>query len=103
MRSTIVFIFISLFISANAQQLIIKGTVTDHNTNKPLSFANIRVFGSNLGSAANIVGEYELKIPKGTYKLIASYIGYYSDTLEVYLEQNLYDINFSLIQTKVDL
>ena len=103
MRSSIVFIFISLFISANAQQLTIKGTVTDNNTNQPLSFANVRVFNSNLGSATNIVGEYELKIPKGTYKLVASFIGYYSDTLEVILDQNLFDINFSLIQTKVDL
>jgi hypothetical protein len=82
MKSILVFLFYCLFITANAQQLSIKGTVTDQFTNQPLSFANIRVFSSNLGSAANIVGEYELKIPKGTYKLIASYIGYYSDTLE---------------------
>jgi hypothetical protein len=103
MKSILVFLFYCLFITANAQQLSIKGTVTDQFTNQPLSFANIRVFSSNLGSAANIVGEYELKIPKGTYKLIASYIGYYSDTLEVNLDQNLYNINFALAQTKVDL
>ena len=103
MKSIVVFLFFGLFITANAQQLTIKGTVIDQNTNQPLSFANIRIFNSNLGSAANIVGEYELKIHKGTYKLIASYIGYYSDTVEVNLDQNLYDVNFSLLQTKVDL
>ena len=103
MKPALVFLFYFLFITVNAQQLTVKGIVTDRNTNKPLSFANIRVFNSNLGSAANIVGEYELKIPKGAYKLIASFIGYYSDTLEVNLEQSLYDINFALLQTKVDL
>ena len=63
--------------------------MTDKTTTQPLSFANIRVANSTLGSAANVAGEYEIKMQSGNYKLIASYIGYYSDTLEVNLKQNI--------------
>ena len=62
MKSSFVFLCCFLFITVNAQQLTVKGNVTDRSTNQPLSFANIRVLNSNLGSAANVVGEYELKI-----------------------------------------
>nr|HMN23327.1 DUF5686 family protein [Ignavibacteriaceae bacterium] len=98
-----VFTLVCLFVSTNAQQLIIKGKVTDKTTSQPLSFANVRVANSTLGSAANIAGDYEIKMQRGTYKLIASFIGYYSDTLEVTVNQNISDINFNLLQTKVDL
>lgn len=102
-KSIFVFTLVCVIVSTNAQQLIIKGKVTDKTTQQPLSFANIRIANSTLGSAANAAGEYEIKMLPGTYKLIASYIGYYSDTLEVNVNQNISDINFSLLQTKVDL
>lgn len=102
-KSIFVFILFCFSVLTNAQHLIIKGKVTDKTTSQPLSFANIRVANSTLGSAANVDGEYEIKITQGTYKLIASFIGYYSDTLEVTVNQNISDINFNLLQTKVDL
>ncbi len=104
MKKTIfIFILFCFSVSTNAQHLIIKGKVSDKTTSQPLSFANIRVANSTLGSAANVAGEYEIKMQSGTYKLIASFIGYYSDTLEVNLNQNISNFNFSLLQTKVDL
>ena len=103
MKLFIVFFFLCVSVSTNAQQFVIKGKVTDRTTNQPLSFANIRIINSTIGSAANVAGEYEIKITQGTYKLIASFIGYYSDTLEVNVNQNISDINFNLLQTKIDL
>ncbi len=97
------FLLICFSFSVNAQQFIIQGRVSDKTTNQPLSFANIRIINANIGSAANTTGKYEIKITPGTYKLIASYIGYYSDTLEVNVYQNILDVNFNLLQTKVDL
>lgn len=85
------------------QQFTISGKVTDQQTRSGLSFANIRVAETTLGTAANIQGEYELKLQSGTYKIIASYIGYYSDTIEVKLTQNLESINFRLIESRIDL
>lgn len=103
MRSTILIILLCLLNSANAQQFTIKGKVIDKATSQPLSFANIRVLKSTLGSAANINGEYKIKISKGIYKLAASFIGYYSDTLEINLNKDISNLDFSLSQTKVDL
>lgn len=94
---------ISLSIQLFGQQLIIKGKITDAQTNHPLSFANIRVESTTLGTSANSEGIFELKIPDGNYKLIASFIGYYSDTLEIKSGSKKQEINFALIQTKIDL
>lgn len=103
MKSLIIFLTIILNTAIYAQQFIISGRVVDRETRARMSFANIRVAETTLGTAANIEGEYELKLQSGTYKLIASYIGYYSDTIEVKLTQNLESINFRLLKSRIDL
>ena len=62
------------------QQFSIKGKVTEKLSGSNLSYANIRVAGSTLGTAANFEGNYEIKLKSGKYTLIASFIGYKSDT-----------------------
>ncbi len=61
MRSILILTFFCFFITANAQQLVVKGKVIDQTSKQPLSFANIRVLNSTLGTAANINGEYRIK------------------------------------------
>ena len=100
---SLTFIFMFLTSQVHSQQIIIKGKVIDKQTLQPLSFANIRVTGTTLGSSANSNGEYELKLNSGKYKLIASFIGYYTDTMLVSGIDNLSEINFELNQTKIDL
>jgi hypothetical protein len=68
-----------------------------------LSYANMRVMNTNMGTAANIEGEYDLKLQAGNYFLIASYIGYYSDTIFVELNRNISGLDFLLQQTKITL
>jgi hypothetical protein len=68
-----------------------------------MSYANIRVMNTTLGTAANTEGYFKLKLKPGEYNLITSYIGYYSDTISVKLDKNLTEINFSLEQTKLTL
>lgn len=96
-------IFLVLSIHIYPQQVTIKGKVLDSNTLSPLSYSNIRVAGTSMGTSSNINGKYELKISKGIYKLIASFIGYYSDTLTVNADENISNIDFFLHQAKVDL
>ncbi|MCK5456428.1 MAG: carboxypeptidase-like regulatory domain-containing protein, partial [Melioribacteraceae bacterium] len=57
------------------QKYSIEGKITERENKRPLSFANIRVDSSNIGTSANIDGTYVLKLEKGNYKLIASFIG----------------------------
>ncbi len=104
MPTKIIFISILLisFIT-NAQQYSIRGNITDKLTFHPLSFTNIRVANTTLGTSSNVNGEYELKLNEGSYLLIASFIGYYSDTIKVNVNKNLSGINFNLSQAKIDL
>ena len=87
----------------NAQQFTIKGKIVDVDSKFPLSFANIRVAETTLGTSSNVNGEFELKLKQGTYKLIASFIGYYSDTVNVVVDKNLNEVNFALLQSEIIL
>lgn len=86
-----------------AQQITMRGRVIDSETKAPLSFANIRVAETTLGTSANVNGEFELKLKQGKYKLIASFIGYYSDTLNVDVDKYLNEVNFLLRQSEIIL
>jgi hypothetical protein len=72
-----------------SQQIKLTGKVLSRTTGELLQFANVRVENSNLGTAANIEGEFELNLDEGNYNVIASYIGYRSDTINVSLRNNL--------------
>lgn len=81
----------------------VEGLVVQSNTKIPLSFSNIRVAESTLGTAANKDGQFSLKLKRGSYKLIASYIGFVSDTIGIELNQNIVNVRFELAQTKISL
>ncbi len=85
-----------------SQQLLLSGLVTDQN-NIPLSFANIRIDGTTLGTAATKDGLFQLRLPKGNYSLIASFIGYQSDTIKLNLTSEIEGIHFSLSSLAVNL
>ncbi|MCZ7615489.1 MAG: DUF5686 and carboxypeptidase regulatory-like domain-containing protein [Ignavibacteriaceae bacterium] len=100
------YINVILFLIATeiiAQPFTISGKITDSLTNEALPYSNIRVLNTTSGTAANLSGDYEIKLAEGNYFLVASYIGYYSDTIEVNLNKNKYDVNFSLKKMKIIL
>ena len=84
-----------------AQTFTVEGTVFDALTGQPLSYANIRIDNSTRGAAANADGEYSLQLPPGSYKLIASYLGYNSDTLNIKLVYNL-NLQFALEPSAIE-
>lgn len=94
-----------LFISSSifAQNFSIKGKISDRETNSPLSYANIRVAGTTTGTSSNSAGEFELKFPSGDYILIASYIGYISDTITLKVEKDVSNIKIYLRPTEINL
>ncbi len=103
MKQFFILITIGLYLaSASAQQVLIEGKVTTDAQN-PLPFANIRVSGTTLGTSANSRGQYELKLAPGTYELIASYIGYISDTVKIRAASGIVRRDFSLKQTNISL
>ena len=97
-------LLILLFIvgTTSAQQFSVSGKITGQELTA-LSYVNVRVMNTNMGTAANVEGEYDLKLQSGDYFLIASYIGYYSDTIFVELNKNITGLDFLLQQTKLTL
>lgn len=71
-----------------AQQFSVKGNISDGATGESLSFANIRIGGTTIGTAANLEGNFEIKLKPGNYSVITSFIGYKSDTVRIQLDNN---------------
>ena len=57
---------------------MLTGRVIDSRTGKPLPYATIALYGTNLGSIANQEGEFSFKIPGelSDPMLVISYMGY---------------------------
>ncbi len=85
------------------QSFSITGKVLDAETGEGLGYANIRAAGTTTGTSANRDGDYQLKLPAGNYKIAASYLGYFSDTITLGVRGNLTGIDFKLRQTNVTL
>jgi Ca-activated chloride channel family protein len=72
-------LFSSFFLSA--QQIVIKGTVTDFD-GAPLPGANVTVKGTSIGTQTDFDGNYSITAYKGA-KLIYHYIGYKTKEIEI--------------------
>ena len=92
-------------ISSNifSQTFTISGKINDSQSGEALPYGNVRVLNTTLGTAANAKGDYEIKLTSGSHLLVASYIGYYSDTIAVELKNNTTGVNFSLRRTEIIL
>ena len=76
----------------------IMGNVYDEESGKPLPFVNVFLDGTTLGSSTDQNGKYSInKIPRGSYRIIASMVGYQRDDRDVQLfDKSTITINFEL-------
>jgi hypothetical protein len=102
MRKIFSLIFIIIVPSLTAQIYNVSGVVKDLQSGKKLSFANIRTYNSIRGTSSNTEGAYSIKLIEGDYSLIASFIGYKSDTIQANVTKNL-TLNFELQPIELDL
>ena len=76
------YLFIFFSITASAQKGNIRGFVYDKSSGEPVMFCNVFLKGTNIGTATDINGMYNIaKVEPKEYTLTATYIGY--DTIEV--------------------
>ena len=67
---------------ASAQNITVKGNVTDKATGEPVSFASIQIKGTMQGAATDLDGNFSIDAPKnGT--LIFSFVGYKTEEVEI--------------------
>lgn len=67
---------------------ILNGYVRDSISGEALPGASLFISKLNIGVSTNAYGFYSLKIPKGTYKITCSYLGYQIDSSKVVLMED---------------
>lgn len=92
----IVAAFTAISMSVQAQDRSISGTVEDRETTEALEHGNVQILGTGIGAPTDANGWFKLQIPQEhkNGKLIASYLGYESDTIQLSATRTVY--NFSL-------
>jgi hypothetical protein len=76
MRFRLAFLLLFLLPFWAAAQGLLKGTVTDAGTGRPVAGASVFLSNTSVGTTANGEGRFELSLPAGRYDLIVSSIGY---------------------------
>lgn len=94
--------FVLSLVLIYSQNISLKGVIKDKETGYFLSYANVFIPGTNQGTSSNKNGEFIIKLDRGNYKLVASYIGYSPDTLVVDLQKEKL-IEFNLKPVEVEL
>ncbi len=89
------FLFVLLCNPIMAQKTI-TGRVVD-NSNQPLEGAAVYLNNTSVGTTTNEKGEFELRVKKGTYELIASYLGYLTAQFSFNSEELDKPITFKLL------
>ena len=79
-KKVLLFVF-CLFVICNSvsfsQTYKFTGKIKDIKTEKPLSFATVKIIDTAFGTTADQKGEYIIKLGKGYYKAVYTYIGYF--------------------------
>jgi iron complex outermembrane receptor protein len=81
MKNLFLLFLMMLFASANYAQGTIQGNITD--AGEPLIGVSVSVNGTLKGSTTDLDGNYSISIAAGTYKVVASYVGYSSQAQTV--------------------
>ncbi len=101
----ILWFFILLGFSAQAQNALIRGNVFDEATGEPIISANVRIEGTGLGTTTDIDGFFTINnLAGGEKKLVITYLGF--DTLTEIIplrDSEIYFKNFQLKESGVSL
>ncbi|MDB4061496.1 TonB-dependent receptor [Vicingaceae bacterium] len=97
-------------ISAAQEKFTIRGYVTMTESGEELIGATVAVKSLGTGVSANVYGFYSLTLPKGTYEVSYSFIGYtdkvktvelsYNQKIDMELSESVYEINEVVIEAE---
>ena len=98
--SAIVLFYLSL--SLVAQEFTISGTVRDSQSGAELVGASVSVVGTAIGTFTNGKGQYSLSLPKGSYTIEYSYLGYKDNSFSIQLNDNMRK-NVRLVSSAINI
>ncbi len=85
-----------------AQEVAIKGKITDENTSEPLPGATVQLENATFGTVTDVNGEFSLRLQSGTHTLVIKYLGYDDISIVITAEANSY-IEIPLKELKSEL
>ena len=94
-------LFLSLCFSLNLlaqDNVTLSGTINEQSTNESLIGVNVIIKELNTGTITNEYGFYSITLPKGTYTVLVSFVGFETITKTINLESKTAE-NFSLIES----
>jgi outer membrane receptor for ferrienterochelin and colicins len=74
--------------TAAAQSRAVKGIVRDAATKQPLPYCNVVLLGSSTGTTTDHHGKFTLTSPLPVLEIVASFVGYATDTVSVAEDQS---------------
>lgn len=98
MKNFVLFLLTIATITAKAQNRSISGSVRDRQTTEALPYSNVQLLGTAIGSTTDNNGYFKLEIPKAheNGKLIATYLGYKTDTIQLTATKTIYKFNLNI-------
>jgi CarboxypepD_reg-like domain/TonB dependent receptor/TonB-dependent Receptor Plug Domain len=93
----LLFLFLSLY-SFSQEKITLSGTISDIKNNETLIGVNLYIPEIKAGVVTNEYGFYSITIPKGTYTIQITYLGYETITETIVLDKSIKK-NFSLLET----
>ncbi|GIZ10109.1 TonB-dependent receptor [Flavobacterium sp. UMI-01] len=84
------------------QKFTLSGTISDSKNNETLIGVNIYIPETQSSINTNQYGFYSITLPKGTYTVLVSYIGFQNTTKKINLDQNT-KLNFNLSDSQEEL
>lgn len=79
----------TLLYGQNEQKHTLNGQIADANSGEDLISATIYVPELNIGATTNVYGFYSLTLPKGSYEIVYSYIGFENQVLTIDLTSDV--------------
>ncbi|WP_179353728.1 TonB-dependent receptor [Winogradskyella vidalii] len=100
--SRILVIVLSLFCANSYAQNVIKGIVLEQSTQTPIPYATVYAPEIETGTVTDEKGEFTLELSKGTHKLIFSYIGFQTQSLNISVPTDNY-ISIELLKSAMEM
>lgn len=83
---------------------IVKGKISDKNSEKGLSDVNIQVWGSNTGASSTSGGSYKIVLEAGTHQIEFSYLGFENVLRTVNVKEGKdIDLNIQMFSTAMSM
>ena len=102
---TAVFVMLAFPVaSAFAQTGTITGTITDTTSGTTLPGVNVRLTGTDFGTATDAQGEFEIAgVPTGDYTLVASFVGYEQKTMSINVDEGVNEVRIRMVPSVMEL